>query len=119
MTRPRPRSGRARDLNAEVQFDRTGQMVALLVNATEAMPQGGTLRLCTQGDTESLQLSIADHPLLAEESRPHYRMLIEEFDRMLATYGAGHHFELTDNLGLTHRFALYELPTGVGAPAGG
>ena len=45
---------------------------ALLVNAVEAMPRGGTLQLVAKGTGESVQLTIADSGVgIPEEALPH------------------------------------------------
>ena len=47
-------------------------MVALLVNAVEAMPNGGTLRISGRGSEDSIQLSVADTGLgIPEDAIPH------------------------------------------------
>ncbi len=47
-------------------------MVALLVNAVEAMPNGGTLRISGCPSEDSIQLSVADTGLgIAEDAIPH------------------------------------------------
>lgn len=58
---------------------------------------------------------IDNHPALPAENRAVFRSMLDQLELFLARYDEPHVIEFTDNLGMQHRYQMFELPTGEAA----